>query len=374
MKWFGIKIVFLLFITLFVSYSIGEGASSSKSSSGVKKVLASLPKRIVIVGDTGTGERAYSPGFRVVQKAMLETNADFLLHLGDFVYQPNFFPRSCPDRYIKEIKETLSDPYPLKLFVAGDNDLPPKKSKPKASGCWDKIDPLDSGFDTPGPRALEGTRVVGNVLIGIINNYPWQDPTPWLQPRIKEARNKGLWVVLAVHEPAITTTWYVDKRNTVFQQLNALKPDIVLAGNQHSYERFHPTGQVEQGTFKVTKSESGKYNSGEGVMHIVSGGGGAYLRPFADQQKNEKRSAPKDVLDALAKRTIMNHFITLDVSNEKIEGTTWRVCTPNDSNDKSNPRWKPSKKFWKSIPLECDDKTSGVSVYEKFEIIKAPKP
>ena len=132
MKWFGIKIVFLLFLTLFVSYSIGEGASSSRPSSGVKKVLASLPKRIVIVGDTGTGERAYSPGFRVVQKAMLETNADFLLHLGDFVYQPNFFPRSCPDRYIKEIKETLSDPYPLKLFVAGDNDLPPKKSKPKA--------------------------------------------------------------------------------------------------------------------------------------------------------------------------------------------------------------------------------------------------
>ena len=34
-------------------------------------------------------------------------------------------------------------------------------------------------------------------------------------------------------------------------------------------------------------------------MHIVSGGGGAYLRPFADLQKNEKRSAPKDVFHAL---------------------------------------------------------------------------
>ena len=95
---------------------------------------------------------------------------------------------------------------------------------------------------------------------------------------------------------------------------------------------------------------------------------------LGDLQKNEKRSAPKDVLDALAKRTIMNHFITLDVSNEKIEGTTWRVCTPNDRDDKSDPRWKASKKFWKSIPLECDDKTAGVSVYEKFEIIKATKP
>ena len=101
-----------------------------------------------------------------VQKAMREKDADALLHLGDFVYQPDFFPQSCPNRYIKEIKETLSDPYPIKLFVAGDNDLPPKKWKPKASGCWDKIDHLDSGFDTPGPRANEGTRVIGNALIG----------------------------------------------------------------------------------------------------------------------------------------------------------------------------------------------------------------
>ena len=247
MKWFAIKIVFLLSLALFVSYSIGEGASRLETSDSIKKISVPFVKgnsmRIVIVGDTGTGERAYAPGFRAVQKAMRQTNSDFLLHLGDFVYQAGFFPQSCPDRYIKEIKETLSDPYPLKLFVAGDNDLPPKKSKPKASGCWDKIDPLDSGFDTPGPRAFEGTRVVGHTLIGIINNYPWKDPTPWLQPRIKEARDKGLWVILAVHEPAITTTWYLDKRNTVFQQLNSLKADIVLSGNQHSYERFHPIGK-----------------------------------------------------------------------------------------------------------------------------------
>ena len=109
MRWLVIKIIFLLSLAIFVSYSIGEGAT-----------------RIIIVGDTGTGERAYAPGFMAVQKAMRKQNADALLHLGDFVYQPEFFPTSCPDRYIKEIKETLSNPYPIKLFDAGDNDLPPK--------------------------------------------------------------------------------------------------------------------------------------------------------------------------------------------------------------------------------------------------------
>lgn len=371
MKWFAIKIIFLLSLVMFVSYSLGEG--------GVLKVMAPFPQdtltRIVVVGDTGTGERAYRPGFMAVQKAMRKKNADVLLHLGDFVYQPEFFPTSCPDRYIKEIKETLSDPYPVKLFVAGDNDLPPRKWKPKASGCWEKIDPLHSGFDHPGSDSKEGTRVVGNAFIGVINNYPWEDPTPWLKPRIEEAREKGMWIILAVHEPALTTAWYLDKRNTVLRQLNALKPDIVLSGNQHSYERFHPIGPVEEGLFKITKSGSGKYERGDGTMHIVSGGGGATFKPFADLQNHEKGTAPKDVFDALAKRALMHHFITLDVSRDKLEGTVWRVCVSDDPEDDLDPRWKAKKDFWQSIPLECDGKPEGVDVYEKFEIVtKSRKP
>jgi predicted phosphodiesterase len=372
MKWFAIKIIFLLSLALFVNHSIGEGNPS------IQKVMAPFPQdtRIVIVGDTGTGERAYAPGFMAVQKAMREKNADALLHLGDFVYQPEIFPQSCPDRYIKEIKETLSDPYPIKLFVAGDNDLPPEKWKPKASGCWDKIDPLDSGFDPPdfpSPRPMEGTRVIGNALIGVIHNYPWQDPTSWLAPRIREAREKGMWVILAVHEPAITTAWYIDKRDTVLKQLNALKPDLVLAGNQHSYERFHQLSSIEENT--IVKSVSGKYHSGGGAMYIVSGGGGATFKPFADQQNNDKRAAPKDVFDALANRALMNHFITLDISRGKLEGIVWRVCVRDDPDDEWDPRWKSDKKFWKSIALECDGKPEGVGIYEKFEIkTKTRKP
>jgi hypothetical protein len=378
MKWFTMKIIFLLALAMFVSYSLGEGAPRLSSGVGFQNVMAPFPQdittRIAIVGDTGTGERAYAPGFAAVQKAMRDTMPDMLLHLGDFVYQPEPFPDSCPERYIEEIKKTLVVPYPLRLFVAGDNDLPPKRNKPKASGCWDKIDPLDSGFDSsdkqaPQPREFEGTRVVDNALIGVINHYPWKDPTPWLKPRIEEARKNGLWVLLAIHEPALTTAWYRDKRDTVLKQLNALKPDIVFAGNQHSYERFHPIGLT------VIKSESGKYQSGDGTIHIVSGGGGATFKPFADMQKNEKRTAPKEVFDALAKRALMNHFITLDVSQDILKGTVWRVCVKDDPDDNQNPRWKSRKKFWNTITLECDGKPEGVTIYEEFEIkSKARKP
>ena len=301
---------------------------------------------------------------------------DALLHLGDFVYQPEMFPDSCPDRYIDEIKKNLVEPYPLRLFVAGDNDLPAHKFKPTASGCWNKIDPLDSGFDNPKtPRAFEGTRLVGNALIGVILSFPWQDPTEWLQPRILEAREKGLWVILAFHEPVITTAWYLNKRDTLLKQLNALEPDLVLAGHQHSYERFHPLILDEDNAFKITKSETGKYQSGDGTMHIVSGGGGATFKPFADLQKNEEHTAPKEVFDALAKRALMNHFITLDISRDILKGTVWRVCVKDDPDDKWNPRWKSRKDFWSSIPLECEGKPEGVGVYEEFEIkAKIRKP
>ena len=373
MKWFTFKIAFLLTLVLFVNYSLSEG--TERNVPGIQKIMAPFPQatttRITIVGDTGVGERAYAPGFSAVQKAMRETMPDALLHLGDFVYQPEPFPNSCPNRYIEEIKKTLVAPYPLRLFVAGDNDLPAHPDKPKASGCWSKIDPLDSGFDnlpSPQPRALEGTRVVGNALIGIIHNYPWQDPTEWLKPRIDEAREKGLWVILAIHEPALTTAWYLDKRNTVLKQLNALKPDLVFAGNQHSYERFHPMSPVEDGAFKVIESDSGKYLSGDGAMHIVSGGGGATFKPFADMQDNKEHTAPKEVFDALAKRALMHHFITLDVSQDLLKGTVWRVCVTDDPDDQQYPRWRARKRFWDNITLECDGKPEGTTIFEEFEI------
>jgi hypothetical protein len=73
--------------------------------------------RVAIVGDTGIGERAYRPGFLAVQKALRESAPDLLLHLGDFVYQPELFPSACNPKYIREVKETLVDPFPARLFV-----------------------------------------------------------------------------------------------------------------------------------------------------------------------------------------------------------------------------------------------------------------
>jgi len=328
-----------------------------------------------VVGDTGVGERAYHPGFLAVAEALKSQRPDLLLHLGDFVYQPRMFPQICPERYVREIRETLADPFEFKLFVPGDNDLPPQAKKPKGSGCWEKVDQMDNEFDSfpasaNGPGPYEGTMALGNTLFAVLNTYPWQDPTPWLAPRIAKAKGNGLWVIIALHEPAITTAWYLEKRDTVLKQINTLKPDLVFAGNQHSYERFHPMGIPEQdGTLPFVASASGNYSKGDGSIHVISGGGGATFKPFADLQGYQKRTAPKEVFDALATRALMNHFIILEIEPDILRATTYKVCPQANS---ENPRWKADKPMWNKITLECEGQSAGVTVFDRFQIHRPP--
>ena len=328
--------------------------------------------KVVVVGDTGIGERAFHPGFEAVQNAMRKEQADAILHLGDFVYQPEKFPESCPDQYIKEIQETLVQPYSIRIFVAGDNDLTPQKWKPKASGCWDKIAPMATPFDSnsnikgvPG-----GVMHLGNTLFVVLHVSEWRDPTSWLRPLVQDALRKGLWVIFALHEPALTTAWYKEKRQTVLKQINALHPDLVFSGNQHSYERFYPMGLPrEDGTLPVVKQS--QYNKGAGVTHVVAGGGGATFKPFADQQGKEKHAAPDAVFDALAKRALMFHYVTLEISHDTLKAQTMRVCPPQPSpGEKQNPRWHSDDDMWKNISLECDSKEAGVTVFDQFEIAR----
>ena len=333
------------------------------------------PLRVGVVGDTGIGERGFKAGFLAVQHSLRESHLDVLLHLGDFVYQPKFQPQSCPENYIREIRETLVEPFPFRLFLPGDNDLPPHLKKPKASGCWSQIDPLDTPFDENTnsekvPRPFEGTKTIGNTFFAILNTFPWKNPSDWLAPRIKAARENGLWIILALHEPAITTAWYLDKRDTVLKQVNSLQADLVLSGNQHSYERFHPMGIPKEGEkLPVSPSDSSSYPRDAGTIHIISGGGGATLKPFADLQGIKDRTAPKDVMEALAKRALMNHYLILEISKESLNGTTYRVC-PGEGSGKSNPRWKPKKSMWDNITLECEGKLEGVTEFDRFEISK----
>ncbi|NIQ01876.1 MAG: hypothetical protein GWM98_16970, partial [Nitrospinaceae bacterium] len=266
-------------------------------------------------------------------------------------------------------------PYAVRIFVAGDNDLPPQRKKSRDSGCWEKIAPLATRFDTPpktGPQPgeREGYITLENTLFVVLDALDWRDPAPWLQPVITDARRRDLWIVFALHVPAVTTAWYKEKRQTVLKDINQLRPDLVLAGNQHAYERFYPMGLPRKnGALPVVKKSV--YPRGTGVTHVVSGGGGAKIKPFADLQDVDKRTAPDAVLDALAKRALMFNYLTLDISHDHFKVQAYRVCPPPPApEDAGDPRWHADDDMWKSVPLACDGKPPGVAPFDQFEITR----
>jgi hypothetical protein len=350
---------------LFIALGLGKLLLACVTADEAQKT------RFVIVGDTGIGERAYNPGFLAVTKAMQAENPDVLIHLGDFVYQPKIFPASCDNKYVAQIKQHLVDPFPRRIFVPGDNDLPPVEWKPKASGCWKFIDSMDKDFDAyssaePKPREFEGTTVIGNTFIAILNAYPWKDPTQWLKPRVESARAQGHWIIIATHLPPITSAWYYDRSQEELKQINALKPDLVLSGNQHSYERFFPLGMPNaDGVTPASKTSPSSYKRGEGAIHIVSGGGGAKLRAFADLQ-GKGRVAPDHVRSAIAKRAVANHFVLLDISPTTIKGTTTMLCPDPKDQFNNKYRWKKTRK----TPIECDGKPQGKYKIDEFKIVR----
>ncbi len=106
-------------------------------------------------------------------------------------------------------------------------------------------------------------------------------------------------------------------------------------------------------------------------MHVVSGGGGATFKPFADQQGKNKRTAPEQVFDALAQRALMFHFVSLEISHDTLTAKTFRVCPPPPgSGEKKNPRWHADDGMWNNIALECDGKETDVTVFDQFEIVR----
>ena len=113
-------------------------------------------------------------------------------------------------------------------------------------------------------------------------------------------------------------------------------------------------------------STAPNYKRGDGTIHIVSGGGGATIKPFADLQGKKKRTAPKEVFNALAVRALMHHFVILEITTEALHAIIYRVCVNADGG--ADPRWRANSPMWETIALECEGEKEGVSEFDRFEI------
>lgn len=110
----------------------------------------------------------------------------------------------------------------------------------------------------------------------------------WLEAELTRQPAKN--VIAAFHHPRFSSGIHGDNKHMqpVWELLVRRGVDIVLAGHDHHYERFHPT------------SADGGRDDAHGLRHFVVGTGGAPSRPFVWFKKRITAVREKQAVGVLA--------------------------------------------------------------------------
>lgn len=271
---------------------------------------------LLALGDTGkpTGwPAALSAQYRVGEALAREDRrapVEAIVFLGD-----NFYPRGVSRRSLKErVRENLAAPYchflwltargrralrdhcarPLEethpvplIAVLGNHDVARRRSAelersgiPRFVGNWVMAE---------GARSYELGAGVSLVAYDS-NQVDGGRPATALERAL--AASKGPWRILAAHHPIADpgAGWHADETESVLAAIRAagVPVHLSLAGHQHCLQALHAPGAA---------------------LHVVSGGGGADVRPLAE--------TPAERLYAEAR----HGFARVDVTPDALEVT-----------------------------------------------------
>ncbi len=293
---------------------------------GVFKTRASAQKpiRFVMVGDLADGK----PSQKVIAHQISLAKPDFLVVLGDIVY-PNgrvseyldhFWGTYCnPDKADAKTGAPLMASVPF-YPVLGNHDVERAKlpQVPDAYGAYYFFHPPLNGpgagiWTTPlgkeksaadAFRAAVGVSYPaldaysfddGPAHFLVLNSAGYVDPAnatlrAWIEKDLRATT--ATWKFACFHAPAFQGSrehWTEQKMRLLEPIFEATGVDVVFAGHVHNYQRsfpfsFTPTTAKRDdrgrwpGEFVFDQKFDGKTNTqAAGIIHIVSGGGGAHL-------------------------------------------------------------------------------------------------
>jgi len=220
----------------------------------------------LVVGDSGMNNQAQLD----VANQMATEDADFFIHTGDVVYPAGGVGAAVQEydyRYFRPYQAFLSR---IPSFpVVGNHDLYGLFGQPfrdaftlPSNGTGGNLEELYYSFEWGDSKfiAIESNTLFQYSATGSHMN--------WLSRELRQNTKK--WVVVYLHAPLYSAGKHGD--NTALQ--NNLGPllenygvDLLIAGHDHNYERTKP--------IKAFNTDP----SYPGLVHVVTGGGGAALRP-----------------------------------------------------------------------------------------------
>lgn len=271
--------------------------------------------RMVVFGDAADG----SPEQAAIARAAAGQRPDAVFITGDLVY-----PRGRASEYRAAFFPVYNgEAVPLMrsvpvLGVPGNHDVPFPKFPDSAAyfAYWSlplngpslkagephaapvKPDAQGSLIAASGPafpRMASYSFDYGNVHWTVLDSNvyaDWESPAmkAWLEADLKAAKGAA-WRIVALHHPLFQSS----RSHMDDQWMRPLSPilercgvDLVLAGHVHNYQRtapirFKPTrvgprGKPVEGEFTVDTAFDGKTATrAQGIIHIVTGAGGAEL-------------------------------------------------------------------------------------------------
>ncbi|MBL4849813.1 MAG: metallophosphoesterase family protein [Planctomycetes bacterium] len=222
--------------------------------------------RFLVVGDTGMNNTAQLE----IAARMATEDADFFLHTGDVIYPAGGIGASVSEynaRYFRPYQAFLSriPGFP----VVGNHDLYGLYGQPfrdaftlPSNGTGGNLEELYYSFEWGDAKfiAVESNTLFQYSATGIHMS--------WLSRELRQNTKK--WVVVYLHAPLYSAGAHGDNvalqtnLGSLFENYGV---DLVVAGHDHNYERSLPV--------KAFNTDP----SYPGLVHIVTGGGGADLRP-----------------------------------------------------------------------------------------------
>lgn len=185
---------------------------------------------------------------------------------------------------------------------------------PRTRGSDERKDAMLKAAGERFPRMANFSVDAGDTHWLILDANAYMDWTaPYLRAWVENdlASSKARWKFVCFHQPSFTT----DVKHADEQQMRLLAGvfekygvDVVFSGHNHTYERTYPlrfavvanadgsqidaSGRVN-GTFELDRQFDGSVNTRpQGVVYLVTGGGGAKLYLTPDRRANQNALPP----------------------------------------------------------------------------------
>ncbi len=358
-----------------VAYRVRLGETTIREATFKTRVSAGKPTRCVLIGDLASAK----PEQNGIAWQISRQKPDFIVALGDIVY-----PAGRVGEYMHHFWGTYNDvrqPGPktgaplmatVPIYpVLGNHDTDARKlpDYPDAFGAFyffsvplngPGLGPWNLPLGKSARAAATFRRAVGtqypamsfysfdygpaHFLVLDSNSYTtkhFDSVVPWIERDLRDSSQQ--WKIVCFHAPAFHTS----KEHFTEQKMRLIEPtfakggvDMVFAGHVHNYQRSKPLrftpdppkrdrrGRVN-GEFTNDDSFDGaKDTTPQGIIHVVSGGGGAklYSPDFKKTAETLREKHRRNYVPFTAMYYAEKHsFTTLDLSREELVLHQWNI-------------------------------------------------